>query len=112
MFPSGNWRGFWEQAGWGRQPMHDLVLRFADGAITGEGRDCIGAFTFAGSYDDRGQVRMVKQYAGRHQVLYEGSYDGEGTLFGQWSIPPLWAGNFALSPVWPGPLTDAPIRDL
>ena len=36
---------------------------------------------------------------GKHQVHYEGTYDGEGTIAGTWSIPPLWSGPFAISPV-------------
>jgi hypothetical protein len=98
MYPSGSWRGYWEQAGWGRQPMRELVLRFADGAVEGEGVDCIGRFTFAGEYGRDGSVTLVKQYVGRHRVLYRGSYDGEGTIFGRWSIGEHWSGPFALSP--------------
>jgi hypothetical protein len=112
MYPSGVWRGYWDQQGWGRQMMGPLVLRFGEGRIEGEGRDVIGRFTFTGAYDDGGAIRMVKQYLGRHQVLYQGTYDGEGTIFGQWSIPPLWSGSFALSPVLGKPPADAPIEDL
>jgi hypothetical protein len=96
MFPSGSWRGYWEQPGWGRQPMNDLVLRFAGGAVEGEGTDCIGPFTFRGRYDGQGTVTLVKQYLGRHQVLYRGAHDGEGTIFGRWSIGEFWSGPFAL----------------
>lgn len=112
MYPSGIWRGHWDQQDWGRQPMGPLNLRFEHGRIEGEGRDVIGLFTFEGAYDDRGAVRMVKQYVGRHQVHYQGVYDGEGMIFGQWSIPPFWSGSFALSPVAGTPPTDAPIEDL
>ncbi len=112
MYPSGVWRGYWEQQGWGRQLMGPLALRFRDGRIEGEGRDVIGRFTFAGEYGDHGAIRMVKQYLGRHQVLYQGTYDGEGTIFGEWSIPPLWSGSFALSPVLGKPPPDAPIESL
>ena len=112
MYPSGTWRGYWEQEVYGRQPMGPLRLRFADGRIEGEGRDIIGPFTFEGEYDDRGRIHMVKQYLGLHRVLYEGSYDGEGTIFGQWSIPPFWSGSFALSPVAGKPPPDAPIESL
>jgi hypothetical protein len=55
---------------------------------------------------------MVKQYLRKHQVHYQGVYDGEGTIFGQWSIPPCWSGAFALSPVVGRPPADAPIEDL
>jgi hypothetical protein len=92
--------------------MGPLVLRFEGGRITGEGRDVVGPFTFAGEYDDRGAIRMVKQYLGRHRVLYQGTYDGEGTVFGRWSIPPLWSGSFALSPVLGKPPEEMPIEDL
>jgi len=37
---------------------------------------------------------LVKQYVGRHQVLYRGSYDGEGTIRGEWSIGAHWRGIF------------------
>ncbi len=112
MYPSGTWRGHWDQQGWGRQPMGPLTLRFENGRIEGEGRDVIGPFTFEGAYDDRGTIRMVKQYIDQHQVHYQGVYDGEGMIFGQWSIPPFQSGSFALSPVASRPPTDTPIEDL
>lgn len=83
MYPSGEWRGYWDQAKWGRQPMGPLILRFHEGRIDGEGRDVVGPFTFTGEYDERGSIHMVKKYLGRHRVLYDGVYDGEGTIFGQ-----------------------------
>jgi hypothetical protein len=120
VYPSGTWRGHWDQEIFGRQPMGPLVLRFHDGRIQGEGRDIVGPFTFSGEYDEHGRVRMVKQYHGRrrHQVFYVGTYDGEGTIFGEWRIPSglsiPWAskGSFALSPVVGKPSVDAPIEDL
>ena len=51
MYPSGRWDGFWVQEHFGRQAMTPFSLRFADGIITGEGRDVIGRFTFAGEYN-------------------------------------------------------------
>src|SRR5579864_828092 len=42
MYPSGAWRGYWQQEIFGRQTMHDLTLRFKGGRIDGEGYDCIG----------------------------------------------------------------------
>jgi hypothetical protein len=92
--------------------MHGLTLRFADGVVEGEGRDIIGRFTFRGNYDDRGAVRMVKQYLGRHAVLYQGIYDGEGTIFGQWSIGEANRGFFALSPAGVRGDPEAPIEEL
>jgi hypothetical protein len=112
MYPSGEWQGFWDQDIWGRQEMRGLVLRFAGGAVEGEGRDMVGRFTFRGSYDDQGHVSLVKQYVGRHQVVYEGTYDGEGTILGRWFILGAGIGKFALSPVRARPALDAPIEPL
>jgi hypothetical protein len=78
--------------------MDDLTLHFNGAAVTGEGVDCVGAFTFEGECSDDGTVRLVKQYVGRHAVLYEGVHDGEGTILGRWVIDPYWSGAFALSP--------------
>jgi hypothetical protein len=93
----GAWKGYWQQRGLGKQSMHDLVLQFGDGAIEGSGVDCVGRFTFQGTCDDHGTVVMIKQYLGRHQVLYEGQFDGEGTIFGRWSILSLDSGEFVLT---------------
>ncbi|HYM89666.1 MAG TPA: hypothetical protein VES92_11195 [Nitrospiraceae bacterium] len=32
---------------------------------------------------------MVKRYVGKHLVEYLGTYDGEGTLWGEWRIGPF-----------------------
>jgi hypothetical protein len=109
MHLSGTWRGYWEQTFWGRQPMHDLVLRFADGRVAGGGVDIIGRFTFAGTYDAHGNVTLTKQYLGRHAVLYRGTYDGEGTVFGRWSIGAAWSGPFALTLDGPAEPADVPV---
>jgi hypothetical protein len=79
--------------------MEELILHFDAGTVEGSGRDVVGRFTFTGTFDSAGRVRMIKQYIGRHQVLYEGTYDGEGTIIGQWSIGPFNCGPFALAPV-------------
>ena len=74
MDKSGLWRGYWVQPLYGRQPMQDFHLRFRDGNIDGHGTDVIGRFVFHGDYDPRtGRVRMVKQYLGKHAVLYDGT---------------------------------------
>jgi hypothetical protein len=112
MYFSGRWQGFWEQVLWGHQAMHDLELHFADGVVRGRGRDIIGRFTFQGTYDNQGGVLMTKQYLGRHTVLYHGQYDGEGTIFGRWSIGTEWSGPFALAPERRRPSADEPIVDL
>ena len=73
----------------GRQPMSDLKVQVHDGLIHGSGLDVVGQFTMAGQMAQGGVVRIVKQYVGRHQVVYIGNYDGEGTLFGTWMIDRL-----------------------
>ena len=89
--------GWWEEAGYGRQPMLQLQLRISDGQITGNGTDIVGPFTFAGTINDGGVVAMIKQYIGQHQVDYLGTYDGEGTMYGEWRVGPFrdrWAITF------------------
>jgi len=113
MYPSGRWDGFWVQGRFGRQPMEAFALRFAGGLITGEGLDMVGPFTFRGAYDEAtGAVRMVKQYLGRHAVLYVGQPDGEGSILGTWHIGHLDTGSFLLRPVLPKPAADAPIQEI
>jgi hypothetical protein len=92
--------------------MHNLKLEFSSGLIEGEGRDIIGRFTFHGTYDNVGAVRLVKQYIGRHQVAYVGTYDGEGTIHGRWFIGEKWSGTFALSPVRDAIAPNSPIEPL
>jgi hypothetical protein len=81
--------GWWQQQGFGRQPMRDLRLRFDGGTISGAGRDIVGPFTLTGSLSDQGHVVMMKRYIGQHAVDYLGQYDGEGSLWGEWHIGPL-----------------------
>jgi hypothetical protein len=91
--------------------MSPLVLNFADGQVTGSGEDAVGAFTFAGTYDPgTGAVRMVKQYIGKHQVLYIGQPDGEGSIQGEWIIDRDWKGPFLFRPVIARPAADEPIE--
>jgi hypothetical protein len=80
--------GWWEQRGFGRQPMLELRIRFQDGTIRGSGVDIIGPFKFTGRISTNGRVIMVKRYIGQHRVDYVGSYDGEGTMWGRWRIGP------------------------
>lgn len=77
--------GWWEQAGFGRQLMHALRLTFDDAVIKGQGRDLVGPFTISGTLVG-GRVFLEKQYFQAHAVNYSGTFDGEGTLQGMWSI--------------------------
>jgi hypothetical protein len=86
--------GWWEQRGFGRQPMHQLQLSFAGGMIRGAGVDIVGPFLFDGTLSHGGDVAMVKKYVGKHRVNYVGKYDGEGLMWGMWNIGPFkgpWA---------------------
>ncbi|MDB5313573.1 MAG: hypothetical protein JWO38_7775 [Gemmataceae bacterium] len=113
MYPSGPWEGFWVQELYGRQPMTTFTLHFATGEITGEGKDVIGRFVFTGSYDvQTGEVVMMKQYLGKHQVWYRGTPDGEGCIQGTWSIGENWKGPFLIKPVLHRPRGDEPIQEL
>lgn len=77
--------GWWEQSGLGRQEMHDLLLGFSGGDVSGSGHDIIGPFTIAGQIDGD-KALLVKQYIGMHRVEYPGQFDGEGTFQGLWHI--------------------------
>ena len=98
-------------AGAGR-PCMTWCFLFQDGTVTGEGRDIIGRFSFRGEFTPHGTIRMIKQYIDRHDVLYQGVYDGEGSIHGTWSIGDLWTGLFARSPARLAAWIPARIQDL
>ncbi|AMV27769.1 hypothetical protein VT84_25430 [Gemmata sp. SH-PL17] len=113
MYPSGRWDGFWFQDHVGRQAMTPFTLAFAGGEVTGSGRDVVGVFTFGGTYDEAtGNVVMVKQYHGKHRVLYVGQSDGEGSIQGTWSIGKHHTGPFLLRPIVARPRGDEPIHEI
>lgn len=117
MFPSGPWKGFWRQAMHGTQPMDQFELLFSPhGEVTGRGTDMVGVFFFRGEYNAAtGEVRMTKQYVGKHAVLYAGRGDGEGRIVGTWALPgypslPGYSnGPFSMHPVVTG---DEPIQEI
>lgn len=111
MLPSGLWRGFWEQPYFGRQFMEDFTLRFANGVVSGGGHDIIGLFVIKGEYN-QGELSFVKQYIGKHQVIYTGKYDGEGSIHGTWAITGNSTGPFSLSPSPYQSNPDAPIQEI
>ena len=113
MYPSGTWQGFWEQLGFGRQPMERFELRFRGRAVTGRGVDVIGRFTMVGDCDAQtGRVRMTKHYVGKHRVEYDGQPDGEGCIGGTWRIEPDWSGKFLMQPTLPRPTGEEPIQEI
>jgi hypothetical protein len=55
---------------------------------------------------------MVKQYLGKHRVLYVGDSDGEGSIQGTWSIGDAWTGTFLLRPRLAKPTGDEPVQEI
>ncbi len=111
-----NWSGWWEQDGYGRQEMRNLLLEVSpEGETSGSGDDCVGSFTIEGTVS--AEVRLVKQYVRRHSLLYVGTNSGEG-IFGTWqapgvpAIPGLTSGRFALFPTRDSTSDRAAIREL
>lgn len=83
-FPSGRWAGSWEQDG--RRARMKLDLSFADGRLTGDGRDVVGDFVLGGGYNTKsGKCGMCKTYLGQHDVDYDGHATGDG-IRGMWRI--------------------------
>ena len=80
--------GWWEQRWFGRRPMEPLRLAFSPPCIEGSGTDCIGPFVLDGVITTGGGVSLQKTYVGKHDVIYDGHYDGEGRMWGTWKCGP------------------------
>lgn len=64
----------------------DLRLTFKGGLLTGDGRDWVGKFSVRGRYSTAdGRCHWTKQYAGKHDVSYQGYNEGKG-IWGVWEI--------------------------
>lgn len=78
------WEGHYEQSG----TKHDITCFFKidedDGDAFGIGHDSIGTSLWTGEVDD-GKIRLVKQYIGKHQVVYTGSLAGK-EFSGKWNV--------------------------
>jgi hypothetical protein len=81
-----NCEGWWEQDICGRQFMKDLTIKIIDGRIQGSGHDIAGLFILSGRIGEGSKVMIDKNYLGSHRVAYVGTYDGEGTMSGEWYI--------------------------
>jgi hypothetical protein len=85
-FPSGPWTGFFLQYWLPGRHQTNLDIDFSTGELSGEGRDRVGAYTVAGTYDAAtGKCEWIKQYLGKHAVAYRGVADGRG-IWGVWEI--------------------------
>lgn len=111
-FPSGKWLGFFlDKRMPGRHDM-ELTLHFANGRMTGAGRDRVGAFTIDGAYDVKdGQCLWVKEYLNAHAITYRGFNEGKG-IWGTWEL--VWSslsfsGGFH---IWPEGMADPTIPSL
>jgi hypothetical protein len=80
--------GWWEQRWLGRRPMEQLRLAVVPPRIEGSGTDVIGAFVLEGAITQGGGVSLQKIYIGKHDVTYNGHYDGEGRMWGTWKCGP------------------------
>jgi hypothetical protein len=66
--------------------MMELILTFAQGHMTGEGRDFVGAFHVRGQYElVSGECHFTKRYVGKHDVFYHGYNEGKG-IWGVWEM--------------------------
>jgi hypothetical protein len=85
-FPSGPWTGFFLQYWLPGRQRTDLVLDCHGGELTGTGSDRVGPYTVDGTYDPvTGKCDWIKQYLGKHKVVYRGLNDGHG-IWGVWEI--------------------------
>jgi hypothetical protein len=67
----------------------ELLLTFAQGNMTGEGRDVVGSFIVRGKYELLdGKCHWTKRYIGKHDVFYHGFNEGKG-IWGVWEIPEM-----------------------
>ena len=64
--------GWWEQEGFGRQPMWQLLIGFDGHRLNGSGIDVVGQFTMQGKCD-QGRLVIIKQYI-TEQIMHFTSY--------------------------------------
>ena len=108
LFPSGPWTGFYlDRRMPGRHQM-ELRLAFADGRMTGDGRDRVGQFTVDGVYSTAdGRCAFTKQYVGGHPVQYAGFNEGKG-IWGTWKLDDVTGGFH----IWPEGMADPTVQRL
>jgi hypothetical protein len=108
LFPSGPWTGFFlDKRVPGRHQM-ELRLTFADGRMSGDGRDRVGQFTVAGTYTPAdGRCAFTKRYVGGHAVHYAGFNEGKG-IWGTWRLADVTGGFH----IWPEGMGDPTVRRL
>jgi hypothetical protein len=76
----------------------ELELTFAEGRMSGQGKDDVGAFLIKGRYDSATrECHWTKTYIGGHDVFYRGFREGKG-IWGTWEITIQYHGGFH---IWP-----------
>ena len=76
----------------------DIHLTFANGLMSGDGRDDVGTFLIKGRYDSASaECHWTKSYLGAHDVYYRGFREGKG-IWGTWEISIRDHGGFH---IWP-----------
>ncbi len=103
--------GWWEQTGFGRQPMKDLQISFSNGRIFGQGTDIVGDFELDGSIDQE-MIYLCKQYIGQHRIDYHGTSIGEGAYTGKWSCYGIPGGNWFIGIIRSADTTEALTHDV
>jgi hypothetical protein len=102
LFPSGPWIGFYKYSRSNPKYRMDLHLTFANGNMSGIGRDNVGRFLIRGRYDARNrECHWTKSYLGAHDVFYRGFREGKG-IWGLWEIGSLSRGGFHIWPLQSG----------
>ena len=84
--PAGEWTGFYTEFHRPERSWMNLFLQTQGHVLKAEGTDYVGPWTAQGDYDpDSGEAQWVKNYIGKHQVSYQGTYRN-GCISGTWQI--------------------------
>jgi hypothetical protein len=76
----------------------ELQMSFAEGVLSGTGKDEVGEFEILGRYDPETlECAWKKHYIGKHEVSYQG-YLEENGIWGTWEIGLFARGGFH---IWP-----------
>ena len=95
--PPGEWTGFYLEFHRPERSWMNLFLQTENDEIKAEGTDYVGPWTAIGTFNPTtGDAHWVKQYVGKHQVIYQGRYL-DGCISGTWQIG-IVEGPFT---IWP-----------
>src|SRR5262245_50469750 len=104
-FPSGKWTGFFLDRRLSGRHQMEITLTFVAGRLQGTGRDRVGEFTFAGTYElTTGKCLWSKKYKDAHTVLYRGFNEGKG-IWGTWELREISVSTGGFH-IWPEGMSD------